>query len=116
MKRVSALWRLHPVGLSAALLLAAPLVQADDAAQFALGRKLFNESAVPACALCHTLKDAGSSGAIGPVLDEIKPDAGRVARALRNGLGQMPAYAPALSEAQIAALALYVSKASGGAP
>ena len=98
------------------LALAASAAQADDTAQFAQGRKLFTESAVPACALCHTLKEAGSSGAVGPVLDEIKPDAGRVARALRDGLGQMPAYGKALTEAQIAALALYVSKASGGAP
>jgi cytochrome c6 len=100
----------------AALFLVAPLAQADDTAQFALGRKLFTEGAVPACALCHTLKDAGSSGAIGPVLDEIKPDAGRVARALRDGLGQMPAYGAQLTEAQIAALAHYVSRASGSAP
>ena len=98
------------------LLLASPLAQADDAAQFALGRKLFTEAAAPACALCHTLKEAGSAGAVGPVLDEIKPDAGRVARALRDGLGQMPSYKALLTEAQIAALALYVSKASGGAP
>lgn len=98
------------------LLLASPWALADDAAQFALGRKLFTESAVPACALCHTLKESGSTGAIGPVLDEIKPDAGRVARALRDGLGQMPSYKALLTEAQIAALAHYVAKASGGAP
>lgn len=90
-------------------------VAADDAAQFALGKQLFTQAAVPACALCHTLKDAQSSGAVGPVLDELKPDAARVAQALRNGLGQMPSYAGQLSEAQIAALALYVSRASGGA-
>ena len=89
---------------------------ADDAAQRALGKKLFTETAVPACALCHALKDAGAEGAVGPVLDEIKPDAARVAKALRDGLGQMPSYKGRLSEEQIAALASYVSKASGGAP
>lgn len=88
---------------------------ADDAAQRALGKKLFTEAAVPACALCHTLKDAGAEGAVGPVLDEIKPDAARVAKALRDGLGQMPSYKGRLTEEQIAALASYVSKASGGA-
>lgn len=113
MKRSAAL--LASVLAAPLVLLVAPQAQADDAAQFALGRKLFIESAVPACALCHTLKDAGSSGAIGPVLDELQPDASRVARALRDGLGQMPAYGAQLTEAQIAALALYVSKASGGA-
>ena len=89
---------------------------ADDAAQHALGKKLFLQAAVPACALCHALKDAGAEGAVGPVLDEIKPDAARVAKALRDGLGQMPSYKGRLTDEQIAALASYVSKASGGAP
>jgi mono/diheme cytochrome c family protein len=63
--------------------------------------------------VCHTLKDAGSEGAVGPVLDELKPDAARVANALRNGLGNMPSYKAVLSDAQIKALAQYVAKASG---
>lgn len=86
---------------------------ADDAAQFELGKKLFTESAVPACALCHTLKDASAEGAVGPVLDELQPDANRVATALRNGIGQMPSFKERLSEAQILALARYVAKATG---
>ena len=64
---------------------------ADQAAQTELDKKLFS-TATPACALCHTLKDAGAEGAVGPVMDEIKPDAARVAKALRNGLGRMPSY------------------------
>ncbi|APE46841.1 sulfide dehydrogenase [Delftia sp. HK171] len=91
-------------------LLSAPAF-ADEAAQMALGKKLF-ATATPACALCHTLKDAGAEGAIGPVLDELKPDAARVARALRDGIGAMPSFKATLSEADIAALSLYVSKAS----
>ena len=79
------------------------------------GKALFLK-AVPACAICHTLNDAGSEGAVGPVLDEIKPNAQRVAKALRNGLGSMPSYGSKLSDGQIEALARYVSKASGGAP
>jgi cytochrome c6 len=74
------------------------------------GRKIFT-SVTPACALCHTLKDAGATGTIGPSLDELKPDAERVAKALRNGIGQMPAF-PQLSEAQVQALARYVEKAA----
>jgi mono/diheme cytochrome c family protein len=35
---------------------------------------------------------------------------------LRNGLGSMPSYRATLTDAQIEALARYVSKASGGAP
>lgn len=79
-----------------------------------LGEKLFTTLAVPACAVCHTLKDAGAEGTVGPILDELKPDAARVSKALRNGLGSMPSYKGTLSEEQIAALARYVSRASGG--
>ncbi len=100
------------LGLAAAGL---PGHAADHAEQLALGKKLFAQAATPACAVCHTLKDAGSEGAVGPVLDELKPDAARVANALRQGLGNMPAYKDTLSEAQIQALALYVSRASGAA-
>jgi len=97
--------------LAVAGLIARP-AHADD--ELALGKKLFLQQATPACALCHTLKDAGSEGAVGPVLDELKPDAARVANALRNGLGNMPSYKATLSEAQILAIAAYVAKAHMG--
>lgn len=100
------------LGLAAA---AVPLqgAVAADAADIEMGRKLFTQGATPPCAICHTLQDAKSSGMVGPVLDEIKPDADRVAKALRNGLGQMPSYQATLTEAQILALARYVSKVAG---
>jgi sulfite dehydrogenase len=88
---------------------------ADDAQQMSQGKALFTTGAAPPCALCHTLKDAGTSGAIGPPLDEIQPDAARVATALRNGSGAMPSYKATLKEEQIQAIARYVAKASGGA-
>jgi len=102
------------VALWALVVMVPPAMAADDAAQFQQGKVLFGQGAVPACALCHALKDAGAEGAVGPSLDELKPDAKRVATALRNGIGQMPSYNGKLSEAQIAALAAYVAKASGG--
>jgi sulfite dehydrogenase len=95
--------------------LAGTAAHADQAAQMARGKELFTTAAVPACAVCHTLKDAGAEGAIGPVLDELQPDAARVARALKDGIGSMPSFKATMSEADIAAVALYVSKASGGA-
>lgn len=85
----------------------------DDAAQLRQGKALFTQGAVPACAVCHTLKDAGAQGEVGPNLDELKPDARRVATALRNGIGTMPSFAGTLTEAQIAAVAAYVAKATG---
>ncbi len=68
---------------------------------------------MPACALCHTLKEAEAEGAIGPSLDDLKPDAARVAKALRNGIGQMPAYRDRLTEQQIETLSRYVARATG---
>ena len=85
----------------------------QDAALMEWGRKLFT-TVTPACATCHTLQDAGSDGAIGPVLDEIKPDSARVSKALHNGLGVMPSFKAVLTEAQMAALAHYVSRVTGG--
>lgn len=107
----------HTVGtLAFALLTPATAAMAGDAdPRLALGRQLFMGQAVPACAVCHTLKDAGSEGAVGPVLDELQPDAARVATALRNGIGAMPSYRDKLTDAQIDALAHYVARASGGA-
>ncbi|MES2947333.1 MAG: cytochrome c [Pseudomonadota bacterium] len=106
---------LRRLGLLASLVLACawPAGAFADPAQLALGKELFTRGAVPSCAICHTLKDAGSEGAVGPVLDELKPDAKRVATALRNGIGQMPSFAGQLTEAQIQALAAYVAAASG---
>ena len=87
----------------------------DEAAQMALGKTLFTVGAVPPCATCHTLKDAGTSGAIGPVLDDLQPTAERVVTALKSGIGAMPSFRASLSDEQMRALALYVSRASGGA-
>ena len=75
------------------------------------GKRLFTVGAQPACKLCHTLKDAAAEGAIGPSLDELKPDAARVAKAVKNGTGQMPAFTQ-LTEEQVQAIARYVEKAT----
>ncbi len=67
-------------------LLAAAPAHAEDA-RLALGRQVFSELAQPACGFCHSLRAAGASGVIGPDLDQLKPDAARVAAAVRGGLG-----------------------------
>ncbi len=87
----------------------APAADGDDA-----GRRLFTKDATPACALCHTLADAGATANVGPSLDELKPDAQRVMQAVKAGIGAMPAYTQ-LSGEQMQALARYVARASGGA-
>lgn len=81
------------------------------AADLAKGRQMFQQGTTPACAVCHTLRDAGTTGAIGPNLDELKPDADRVAKAIREGLGVMPAFTD-LSDDEVKLLAEYVAEAT----
>lgn len=97
--------------LAAALLAAAPAALAD-AELLELGKKVFTEQAMPACAICHALNDAGAAGAVGPNLDELKPSAEQVSTAVKGGIGIMPAFT-ALSDEQVEAVARYVSAVAG---
>lgn len=65
------------------------------------------------CGACHTLADAGTSGTVGPNLDELKPDEATVVEFVTNGRGAMPPFAGQLSEQQIADVAAYVSSVAG---
>ena len=85
-----------------------------DAALREEGKVLFTQKAVPACAICHTLKEAESVGAIGPDLDELKPDYERILQAMQSGLGVMPSFAETLTDEQMKAIATYVLFATGG--
>ena len=75
-----------------------------------LGKNIFLEKGN--CATCHSLSDAGSNANIGPNLDMIKPDVGRIVIAVTNGIGVMPAYEGILTPEEIEAVALYVSEKS----
>ena len=75
-----------------------------------LGKNIFLEKGN--CATCHTLNDAGSNADIGPNLNLIKPDIGRVVMAVTNGIGVMPAYEGILTPEEIEAVAKYVSEKS----
>ena len=75
------------------------------------GKKIY---AANGCGSCHTLKDAGSSGTIGPNLDDAKPDLQLAIERVTNGKSPMPAFKDTLSEQQIADVATYVVEASGG--
>lgn len=87
---------------------------AADAAELARGKDLFSKIQ-PACAVCHTLQAAGAEGQVGPPLDELKPDAPRVLRALKSGIGVMPSYAERMSEQDMQAVANFVAHATGAA-
>jgi mono/diheme cytochrome c family protein len=66
------------------------------------------------CTACHTLKDAGATGTVGPDLDVTKPPLGKAIDRLLHGKGQMPPFKGTLSTKQIADVAAYVVKATSG--
>jgi cytochrome c6 len=79
-------------------------------AALAQGKLIFTQN----CGTCHTLKDAGTNGQVGPVLDQIKPDKQRVLNAIHKGglgSGTMPANIVSGKEAD--AVATYVSTVAG---
>ena len=61
------------------------------------------------CGTCHTLADAGTTGKIGPDLDQVMPSMQKASKQITNGGGGMPAFKGQLTEQQIQALAKYVS-------
>jgi cbb3-type cytochrome c oxidase subunit III len=73
------------------------------------GKAIFSTN----CSGCHTLADAGASGNVGPNLDEAKPDEALVKERVTNGMGVMPSFKGKLTDAQIAAVAKFVSESAG---
>ena len=75
----------------------------------AAGKSVFTAN----CASCHTLADAGSTGNVGPNLDDLKPDKARVVAQVNSGGGAMPSFTATLSKSEISAVADYVAGAAG---
>ena len=71
-----------------------------------LGKEIYNDKAQ--CGVCHTLKLAGSSGDIGPNLDQLKSSMEQIIYAVTNGIGVMQAWQGILSSEEIEAVAYYV--------
>ena len=84
-------------------------VQGDPVA----GKEVFLTIASPPCAGCHTLSDAGSTGAVGPNLDEASPSYDKVVERVTGGAGVMPSFQGKLTDQQIADVAAYVSSVAG---
>ena len=80
-------------------------------AQAKRGKEVYLKETMPQCGVCHTLNDAGTKGAVGPKLDDLKPSVDQIKNAVSKGLGAMPAQKQ-LSEAQLNALAQYVFEAT----
>jgi mono/diheme cytochrome c family protein len=77
--------------------------------QFAAGEEVFAGT----CATCHTLAAAGSSGNVGPNLDELKPGQALVEKQVTNGGGGMPAFGGTFSKEEIKEVAEFVSSWAG---
>jgi mono/diheme cytochrome c family protein len=84
-----------------------PQAKGDPAA----GKKVF---ASAGCAGCHTLKDAGATGNVGPNLDQAKPPLDLIVDRVTNGKAPMPAFAGQLTPQQIQDVAAYVVQATKG--
>ncbi len=77
------------------------------------GKAIFKSAG---CISCHTLKDAGATGTVGPNLDQAKPGYQLATGRVTLGKGVMPSFKGQLSTQQIADVASYVVKATGGTP
>lgn len=80
-----------------------------EEAQLTMGKSAFTTN----CAGCHTLSEAGTTGSVGPNLDDLLPDFALVVKQTTNGGGGMPAFGGTLSKAEIEAIAKYVSTVAG---
>jgi mono/diheme cytochrome c family protein len=72
------------------------------------GREIFVDN----CGTCHALSDAGTSGTVGPSLDDSGLDVAAVEEQVRNGGGGMPAFEGQLSDEEIELVASYVAESS----
>jgi mono/diheme cytochrome c family protein len=76
-----------------------------------VGKEVF--IGISGCGTCHTLADAGTSGTVGPVLDDTTPSYDLVVDRVTNGLGGMPSFSSTLSEEDIQNVAAYISSTAG---
>ncbi len=75
------------------------------------GKQVFQSAG---CAGCHTLKDAGATGTVGPNLDQAKPALSLAVDRVTHGAGAMPNFTGQLSTKQIADVTAYVVSKTGG--
>ena len=75
------------------------------------GAKVFADAG---CGGCHTLDAAGSSGSVGPNLDDANPSSDEVAAKVKRGGGGMPSFEGDLSEQEIRDVAAFVSGGQAG--
>ncbi|HZR96968.1 MAG TPA: cbb3-type cytochrome c oxidase subunit I [Gaiellaceae bacterium] len=77
----------------------------SGAGNVAAGKQVFESAS---CGGCHTLAAAGSSGTVGPNLDQAKPAHALVVQRVTNGKGAMPSFKGRLTSEQIENVADFV--------
>jgi mono/diheme cytochrome c family protein len=75
----------------------------------AAGKRVFVDAG---CGDCHMLEEAGTSGRVGPSLDEQDLEFGDVVEQVRDGGGGMPAFRDKLSEQNIEDVSQFVVESS----
>jgi cytochrome c6 len=85
--------------------------EGGESALTAEGKTIFTTN----CGTCHTLSAAGTSGTVGPNLDELEPSESTVENQVINGGGPMPAFGKEgiLSSAEVKAVSEYVASVAG---
>ena len=86
-----------------------PAATPPSSANADAGKQVF---VTASCGSCHTMKAAGSTGEVGPNLDQLKPSFGRIQHQVEVGGGPMPAFKGQLSDQQIQDVAAYVYKST----
>jgi mono/diheme cytochrome c family protein len=102
----------------------APTETGAPAGNAAAGKEIFTTTAQPTCASCHTLKEAGATGTVGPDLDEVLKgkDAGFIHESIVNPNAQIASgfqpnvmpqnFAQQLDEKQLADLVAFLVQAT----
>src|SRR5262245_19321667 len=83
-----------------------PTTTAPSKGDPAAGKEVFLN--VAGCGGCHTLQAAGSTGTVGPNLDDKKPPLPLILDRVTHGKGVMPSFSGSLSPKQIADVAAFV--------
>ena len=79
---------------------------AGEAGDAANGEEVF---ATAGCGGCHTFDAAGSTGSVGPNLDDLAPSFDAVVTQVTNGGGAMPSFKDELTAQEIRDVAAFVS-------
>jgi len=85
---------------------ASTTTSATGSGDAATGKEVF---ASAGCGGCHTFSAAGSSGSVGPNLDDASPSYDHVVTQVTEGGGAMPSFKDELTEQQIQDVAAFVS-------